>query len=177
VVKHGADAPAADRALAGDPYECTYDSARTFGDGLPEYPCPNPYHWRNNGFANPHVRFNDHSGSAWPIDQAVYYMGTINGINSYYLWNSCPLDPGARCIDVFSGDYGDDSLFWLTDIFVNASDHSYAEGQTFVGHVLGLGHSSDLQSLMYHQQQLSPLNINLSGDDLHFIETLYSIAW
>ncbi|MEK6443612.1 matrixin family metalloprotease [Pseudonocardia sp. T1-2H] len=63
-------------------------------------------YWANNGLNHPNVRFNDHTSSVWPVNTAVYYANQAQGIDSTYLWDSCPFKAGARCVDVYSGDYG-----------------------------------------------------------------------
>jgi hypothetical protein len=89
---------------------CNYITARTVA-------CPVGY-WTNNGLTHPNVRFNDHAGAAWPTDTVVYTWNTTQGIDSSYLWNSCPFKAGARCVDVYDADYGADGyagyahLFW-----------------------------------------------------------------
>jgi hypothetical protein len=104
------------------PNACNYGYAWTWDNQ-----CPNAW-WSNNGFADPKVRINDHAGSSWPTDTAVnaWYWDTPN-IDMHYLWNSCPFEAGARCVDVYEGNYGAGFLGETTLHFAtcNASGHCY----------------------------------------------------
>jgi hypothetical protein len=116
-------APETMSTAATNPNICQYGTARTVT-------CPVSY-WLNNGLNHPNVRFNDHSGSAWPTNTAVYDWNQTQGIDSTYLWNECPFKAGARCVDVNSGNYGPDGsagyahLHWAN----GATDSSQAGAQ------------------------------------------------
>jgi hypothetical protein len=80
-------------------------------------------YWANNGLNHPNVRFNDHTSSVWPVNTAVYYANQAQGIDSTYLWNECPFKAGARCVDVYSGQYG--STGWDGFAYLNWPNGSH----------------------------------------------------
>lgn len=159
--------------------------------------CPNPAHWTNNGYADPQVRFNDHTSAAWPVSKAVYSWNQTPGIDSSYLYNSCPFKAGARCIDVFSDDYGDSGWNGLTS-FRLATDRSgrFIESATRVqlndhyapnsaqrrrtachelGHALGLGHTQSLASCMHAPSGRSSIDTG-GTDDFAYLANVYSVT-
>jgi hypothetical protein len=131
--------------------------------------CPVSY-WANNGFEDPLVRFNDHSSAAWPVASSVYKWNQTPNIDSLYLWNKCPFQAGARCVDVFSANYGS-SEEWvgLTTLhyatgqpgrleeqgnFVQLNDFYNVPSRANVavhelGHALGLGHNDRPLNVLY----------------------------
>ncbi|MDQ2882001.1 MAG: hypothetical protein M3Y48_12465 [Actinomycetota bacterium] len=188
VVSHDdAAGPAADvAALAYDPGACSYGTARTNG-------CP-PSYWANNGYSDPQVRFNDHSSAQWPTDQAVYTWNQAVGIDSYYLWNNCPFQAGARCVDVYSGNYGDNGWAGYTYLsFVPGTTYQIAEQGNWVGlneypgytnprrtvvcqelgHALELGHNVSSSSCMWGDGR-GTANLP-NNDDFQMLASVYSI--
>lgn len=179
-----AEASSGDLSLAYDPYACAYGTARTNG-------CP-PSYWSNNGYADPQVRFNDHSSYLWPVDAAVYTWNQTVGIDSYYRWNSCPFQAGARCVDVWSGNYGNNGWQGLTQLsYVPGTTYRIAEQGNAVyfneyytpanyrntachelGHALGLAHNISTSSCLYFQSNNSPYPL---GDDHNMLTSVYSI--
>ncbi len=139
-------------------YTCATGTARATCVNL------NPLHWRNNGFANPHVRFNDHTGSLYPVTTAVSQWNQAANIDSFYLYNSCPFQAGARCIDVSEENEGNNGQSGHYTYTYTDTDYSFNEsGGTAVfnnyygpaagndylgvachelGHVLGLAHEA-----------------------------------
>ena len=97
-VHHKAYSTGAAKASASWFNDCAFEFART-------YKCP-PLWWANTQFADPQLRFIDHSSSQWPINMTTAQWNQADGIDANYLWNNCPFVPGSPCIDVWSGNYG-----------------------------------------------------------------------
>ena len=182
------------QAAAVNPNECTLGSATSLAVGNPF--CPMPNFWQNEGFANPHVRFNDHTGSAWPVNTAVFDWNTANGINSYYAFNSCPFQAGARCVDIFEINNSGVSWVGFTFYNYNTSSHAYIDNSMHIevndfypfsanpprktiehemGHALGLGHESNTSSVMYFIPAQGGLSTG-GPNDFTFLANLYSIG-
>jgi hypothetical protein len=146
---------------------CEYGQATTL-TCLPSY-------WHNNGYNNPIVRFNDHSGANWPVDSAVYKWNMVPNIDSWYYYNRCPFMAGARCVDVWSGNYGpgwtgqtvhtyeqwgDYRAFrdggpnyiklndYYNPYYYNFTRNNVATHEA--GHMLGLGHNRWSGDVMYY---------------------------
>ncbi len=171
------------------PSDCSYGTAHSWS-------CPVAY-WRNNGFADPLVRFNDHASSAWPTDNAVYKWNQTPNIDSKYLWNSCPFQAGARCVDVRSGDWGTEggwigstelhlqsgpggpfveqgAVVQLNDAFV--PDGTWTRNNVVtheLGHVLGLDHNSYSGDVLYY---LANLREDIGGQNPAMLASIYSIT-
>lgn len=182
---------AAGSATLADPHPntgCSSGIATTNG-------CP-PLYWSNNGYTDPQVRFNDHSGAGWPVSTAVSNWNQAPGIDSHYLWNSCPFQAGARCVDVKSGNFGNNGWHGSTDIFwydgttyrlkesgivVNLNDY-YGTGNNWgrkvacheIGHALGAGHATGTGSCMW--DPASGAAVLTPGQDyLNLLAQTYSI--
>jgi hypothetical protein len=167
---------------AGD---CSYGTARTID-------CPPP-HWTNNGFADPQVYFNDHSGANWPVDAAVYTWNQAVGIDSYYRWNGCG-PAGTHCVQVYSGNYGATGwagrtiVTWsvttnrISGARVELNDHYQYNADGLrqnacheLGHALGLGHNVQDYSCLWFQIKNSAHRVP-DSDDFNMLASVYSIV-
>jgi hypothetical protein len=170
---------------AGD---CSYGSARTWS-------CPVSF-WRNQGWEDPYVRFNDHSGSSWPVSKVVPKWNTVQNIDSEYRWNSCPAVSGSRCIDVFSGNYGavwtgrttlyyasgsygafsnSGAMVQLNDYYDSASIGGTRNNTATheLGHALGLGHNTYSNDVMYAYANKRE---DLGGENPVMLASVYSVT-
>ncbi|MCZ7437618.1 matrixin family metalloprotease [Micromonospora sp. WMMC241] len=168
--------------------DCAYGSARSWS-------CPVSY-WRNQGWEDPYVRFNDHSGSSWPVSSVVPKWNTVKNIDSEYRWNSCPTVSGSRCVDVFSGNYGAGwtgltTLFYasgspgafsntgakvqLNDYYDSAAIGGTRNNTTTheLGHALGLGHNTYSNDVMYYAVNKRE---DLGGENPVLLASIYSVT-
>ncbi|WP_394831550.1 matrixin family metalloprotease [Pendulispora rubella] len=178
VLRHES-APAATLA----PNDCQYGQAHSIT-------CPISY-WTNNGWGHPQVGFNDHSGSGWPTDNAVYKWNQVQGLDSLYKWNACPSGGGTHCVNVYSGNYGDTGWVGLTH-FVSGPG-AFADGGTKVelndyyapntftrncvvthelGHALGLGHNDWSGDVMYY---VANRREDIGGENRALLESIHSV--
>jgi hypothetical protein len=172
------------------PNDCAYGSARSLV-------CPVAF-WHNNGLEDPLVRFNDHSSAAWPVSQAVPKWNQVPNIDSSYRFNACGAPAGARCVDVYSGNYGATtwvglfSMFFPTEIpegplrengqWIQLNDYYSPADRPFtrnnvatheVGHALGMGHNVWSGDVMYY---IANRREDIGGENPVFLQGLYSIA-
>jgi hypothetical protein len=104
---------ASDSAVSAGPNDCTLGAAVWSW-------CPVKT-WANNGYVRPIMRINDHTSSLWDVNDQVGQMNRAPRVDTKYLWNSCPFQAGARCIDAWSGNYGPTSWVGITSIWVTNS--------------------------------------------------------
>ena len=187
IVSHGTE------GQRGVPSNCSYQYAMTIT-------CPVSY-WSNNGFADPLVRFNDHSGSLWPTDNAVYKWNQTRNIDSAYRFNACPFQAGARCVDVYSGNYGNTTTGGVPWVGLatrkydgSATSGLFAEQGHYVqlnqayapttftrnnvvthelGHILGLGHNGYSADVLYPYANNTEV---IGGQNPLLLADLYSIV-
>lgn len=168
---------------------CSWGTARTIQ-------CP-PAHWANNGHAHPQVYFVDHTGSAWPVDQATYTWNQAQGIDSLYTWGSCPGYGGTHCVNVNDANYGATGWVGLTT-YQLGSNNNFVDGKVFVrlndypygvnaaghrqaacheqGHALGMGHNTSTSSCLYFQITNATGSQRPNNDDFSLIAGVYSVA-
>jgi hypothetical protein len=151
-----------------------------------------PYYWLNNGYANPIVRFVDHSGVNWPVDNAVYQWNAVPEIDSWYYWSQCPYMAGARCVHVRSGMYGNTGWIGLAHYEIDFWTHHFTENASYIklndyytppsrlnialheiGHILGLGHNLWSGDCMY--QHANSRN-DIGGENYYLLNSVYSIT-
>lgn len=188
--EHGPDATTPRTLVPSN--ACADGTARALCGGGSDPVHPN-LHWANEGYSHPQVRFNDHSGANWPTDAAVAKWNQAQGIDSHYLYNNCPFQAGARCVDVQSANYGAtgwtgyttytyDSAYNFTDNNTLTRLNDYyphgSTGQTYrsvvqheLGHALGLGHNVSTTSCMYAPSQTDLPNT----DDFDMLASIYSV--
>ncbi|WP_436536355.1 matrixin family metalloprotease [Actinoplanes sp. HUAS TT8] len=169
--------------------DCSYGYATTFS-------CPVSY-WRNEGWEDPYVRFNDHSGSSWPVSKAVPKWNTVQNIDSEYHFNSCSSVSGSRCVDVFSGNYGATGWTGLTTLYYASGSpgalsdsgakiqlNDYYNPTTYgftrnnvatheVGHALGLGHNGYSGDVLYY---VSNTREDIGGQNPVLLAGIYSVS-
>lgn len=170
------------------PNDCAFNSARTLT-------CPVAF-WHNNGLEDPLVRFNDHSSAAWPVSKAVPKWNQVANIDSSYRFNACGAPAGARCIDVFSGNFGDigwvglfSALFPTTTLsgplretgqVIQLNDFYAPVGFTRnnvatheVGHALGMGHNVFSGDVMF---AIANNREDIGGENPVLLAGLYAIT-
>jgi hypothetical protein len=168
--------------------DCSYGHATTWS-------CPVSF-WRNQGWEDPYVRFNDHSGASWPVSSVVPKWNTVQNIDSEYRWNSCPAVSGSRCIDVFSGNYGagwtgrttlynvsgstgafsnSGAMVQLNDYYDSAAIGGSRNNTTTheLGHALGLGHNTYSGDVMYYAVNKRE---DLGGENPVMLASIYSVT-
>lgn len=170
------------------PGDCGYGTARS-------EECP-PIHWANNGFGHPQVNFVDYSGSNWPVDSAVYTWNQAEGIDSTYVYQNCPGQPGTHCVPVFSGNYGATGWAGLTNYQYDPNTRNFNDGGVNVylndfysynadgfrqdschelGHALGLAHNVQDYSCMWFQIQ-NNAHLVPDSDDFNMLASIYSVG-
>jgi hypothetical protein len=126
---------------------------------------------------------------------AVFNWNQVPNIDSAYRWNSCPSLAGARCIDVYSGNYGDVGWVGLFSTFFppGASSGPLRENGQFIqlndfyppngftgnnvvthvlGHALGLGHNTFSGDVLY---QFANMREDIGGENPVLLASIYSI--
>ncbi|MFC4116544.1 M57 family metalloprotease [Nonomuraea zeae] len=183
VARHiAAEADSDVEALA--PGDCTYGQAHSVT-------CPVSY-WTNMGRVNPVVAFNDHSGAAWPTDNAVYKWNRTPNIDSWYYWNYCPQYENVHCVDVHSANYGATNWYGHTTRYyipptygrmlgahIELNDYYGQNGTTYnhvvtheMGHALGLGHNDWGNDVMYTTVNMRE---DIGGENPELLRSIYSI--
>ncbi|WP_394842223.1 matrixin family metalloprotease [Pendulispora brunnea] len=165
------------------PGDCRYGQAHSIT-------CPVSY-WTNNGWNHPQVGFNDHSGSGWPTDNAVYKWNQVQGLDSLYRWNSCLSGGGTHCVHVYSGNYGATGWVGLTNY--SSGPGAFVDGATKVqlndyyapngftrnnvvthelGHALGLGHNDWNGDVLYY---IANMREDIGGENRALLESIHSV--
>jgi hypothetical protein len=171
---------------------CSYGTARTFCPTNPLNPYTAQLYWANDGYSDPQVYFNDHTGSLWPTDAAVYTWNQSVGVDSYYKYNACG-PAGTHCVDVSSGVYNTDWTGLTTHGYETATGRiNYAYTQLNerwqrqpdgyrktvcheLGHALGLDHNVQDYSCMWANSTEVAHRVP-DSDDFNMLANLYSIV-
>lgn len=104
---------------------CTY-----YTWGTAKTLCPES-HWANNGYGHPQVYFVDHTGSSWPVTTATYTWNQTHGVDSVYVWGSCPGYSGTHCVNVNDANYGNSCWEGETSTVV-AANGNFVDGQVWI---------------------------------------------
>ncbi|GAB4082756.1 matrixin family metalloprotease [Modestobacter muralis] len=180
-------------AASGPPARtaCSYGTARTFCPSSDPNRAPQIF-WSNDGYSDPQVYFNDHTGNLWPTDAAVYTWNQSVGIDSFYKYNACG-PAGTHCVNVFSGVYNTDwsgatNHNWdpstgriigastqLNERWARQPDGYRKTVCHELGHVLGMDHNVQDYSCMWANSTEVAHRVP-DSDDFNMLATLYSIV-
>ncbi|MBN9619062.1 MAG: hypothetical protein J0H43_04945, partial [Actinobacteria bacterium] len=172
--------------------------------GTARLECSNGHtlHWANNGYGHPQVYFVDHTGSAWPTDVSTYTWNQAQGIDSIYVWGSCPGYGGTHCVNVNDANYGNTGKWagttGLTYLTWNPTSYNFVDGKVYIqlndynfglnaaghrqdvcqeqGHSLGMDHNTATNSCMYQYIINSTGAETPDSADFSLIAELYSVS-
>jgi hypothetical protein len=187
-------------ATANSLTSCTYGTAivelcQGFGN-VRDTNLAHQLRWADGCCAHPQVWFVDHTGSQWPVTTDTYEWNIAHGVDSLYIWGSCPNYSGQYCVNVNDANYGcsgwegqtflswNGTSFYLTSVRIELND---APGCTPTnasgyrqdvcqeeGHALGMGHNSSTDSCMHQVIINNASAIAPDSDDFTLIAMLYN---
>ncbi|HCT75590.1 MAG TPA: hypothetical protein DGT23_03145 [Micromonosporaceae bacterium] len=166
---------------------CSYGTARTWPSSATCF-----VKWSKNGAVRPIIDFVDHSGASWPVGRAVTKWNETSGIDSIYRPKSSGCDGApAHCVNVYSGNYGDNGWYGLTSRTLNSAGTYYTGASVKLndyyggsetekwssachelGHVLGLDHNTSNTSCLYTPRSPSRSKYP-NGNDFTLLERYY----
>lgn len=182
---------------------CHYGTAQTFRCGS-DSTLTHQVRWTDGCCAHPQVWFVDHTGANWPVDQSAYTWNQAVGVDSIYVWGSCPGYANQHCVNVTdrnagcSGWQGLTTLAWNTSYYITSASvqlndyngNCTVNGVTYVyaknangyrqdachemGHALGMGHNSSTDSCIYGTIINSAGALKPDGNDFTLIAKLYA---
>lgn len=182
---------------------CKYGTAQTFRCNV-DTNVTHQIRWADGCCRHPQVWFVDHTGAQWPVTNSTYEWNQAVGVDSLYVWASCPGYSGQYCVNVTdtnagcSGWQGLTSVSWngsyyMTGASVQLNDYngtcilggvtydysknSYGYRQDAcheMGHALGMGHNSSTNSCLYGTIIDSSGAQLPDGNDFTLIAALYN---
>jgi Matrixin len=182
---------------------CHYGTAQTFRCGS-DNTLTHQIRWADGCCAHPQVWFVDHTGANWPVDQSAYTWNQAVGVDSIYVWGSCPGYANQHCVNVTDRNAGCsgwqgltnvswDANYYMTGATVQLNDYNgncTVNGVTYVyaknaygyrqdachemGHALGMGHNSATNSCIYGTIINSAGAQTPDGNDFTLIAQLYA---
>lgn len=84
---------------------CRYGTAQTYLCAT-DSTLSHQVRWADGCCAHPQVWFVDHTGSQWPVTSSTYEWNTAHGVDSLYVWGTCPGYSGQYCVSVVDANYG-----------------------------------------------------------------------
>ncbi|HST46387.1 matrixin family metalloprotease [Jatrophihabitans sp.] len=84
---------------------CRYGTAQLYNCAT-DSNVAHQFHWTNGCCTDPQIWFVDHTGSSWPVNASTSVWNQTPGIDSHYVYGSCPNYSGQHCVGVTSANYG-----------------------------------------------------------------------
>jgi hypothetical protein len=101
---------------------CSYGTAKTFLCGT-DNTLSHQIRWADGCCAHPQVWFVDHTGSQWPVTSSTYEWNTAHGVDSNYVWASCPGYSQQYCVNVTDRNAGCSGWQGLTNVSWNSTSY------------------------------------------------------
>jgi len=95
-------------------------------------------HWTNGCCTDPQIWFVDHTSSAWPVSASTTVWNQTPGIDSHYVYGSCPNYSGQHCIDITNANYGCTGWEGLTSVSYNTTTYNIVSASTKFNDYQGL---------------------------------------
>lgn len=100
-----APAGASSTMLAAGITSCRYGTAQLFNCAT-DSNVAHQNHWTNGCCTDPQIWFVDHTGASWPVNASTSVWNQTPGIDSHYVYGSCPNYSGQHCVNVTDRDAG-----------------------------------------------------------------------
>jgi hypothetical protein len=182
---------------------CRYGTAQTFRCAS-DTNTTHQIRWADGCCNHPQVWFVDHTGSQWPVAASTYEWNIAHGVDSLYVWATCPGYSGQYCVNVTDRNAGCsgwqgltsvswDSNYYMTGASVQLNDYNgtcTVNGITYnynknangyrqdacheMGHALGMGHNSSTNSCIYGTIINSAGALVPDSNDFTLIAQLYN---